>query len=115
MGSAAHTSRADTETIIKDAEGYEDVATTGKIICVSIVSVKVATSTAQCTEPDMLRFHFGFSSLECDNSYLLHTAGTRLVDPQGPGILCLIKAAEQLLVLIPFCRASWIISMALYQ
>ena len=54
MGSAAHTSRADTETIIKDAEGYEDVATTEKIICVSIVSVKVATSTAQCTGPVMI-------------------------------------------------------------
>ena len=41
MGSVTYTSRADTETIVKDAEDHGDVATTEKIICVSIVSVKV--------------------------------------------------------------------------
>ena len=63
MGSVTYTSRADTETIVKDAEDHEDVATTEKIICVSIVSVKVVhkhgTMYGACDE-----FHASYSSLE---------------------------------------------------
>lgn len=76
-----HTSRADTETIIKDAEDYEDVATTEKIICVSIVSVKVATSTAQCTEPDLISYFMAHHLLGLRTPMM---AGTRPVNPKAP-------------------------------